>query len=166
MNKQENMDKIQAMVKDIKYTMMTTRTSEDHLHSCPMNTTETSIGAREIWFIGHQPSDTVDNINHNPEVNLSYASKDDKSYLSITGTAELIEDRAKLEELWQTIYNAYFEHGIDDPKIQLIKVVPHGAEYWENGNTLTSALKITAAAVTETAVGDSLGENFSINLSS
>ncbi|WP_350583411.1 pyridoxamine 5'-phosphate oxidase family protein, partial [Pseudomonas sp. HY2-MNA-CIBAN-0224] len=48
------MDTIQSMVKDIKYTMMTTRNGENHLHSCPMNTTETSIGAKEIWFIGHK----------------------------------------------------------------------------------------------------------------
>ncbi len=164
MNKQENIDKIQAVVKDIKYTMMTTRTSEDHLHSCPMNTTETGIGAREIWFIGHTPSDTVDNIKKNPEINLAYVTQDGEKYLSITGKAELVEDRAKLEELWSTIYNAYFEHGIDDPQVQLIKVVPHGAEYWENGNTLTSALKLTAAAVTDTAIKKSLGENFSVEL--
>lgn len=164
MNKQENIDKIQAVVKDIKYTMMTTRTNENHLHSCPMNTTETSFGAREIWFIGHTPSDTVDNIKKNPEINLAYATQDGKKYLSIAGKAELVEDKEKLEELWSVVYNAYFEQGIDDPRVQLIKVVPHGAEYWENGNTLTSALKITAAAVTETAVGDSLGENFSVTL--
>ncbi|WP_201566081.1 pyridoxamine 5'-phosphate oxidase family protein [Psychrobacter immobilis] len=71
MNKQAQMDTIQAMVKDIKYTMMTTRNGENHLHSCPMNTTETSIGAKEIWFIGHKPSETVDNIKQNAEVNLS-----------------------------------------------------------------------------------------------
>lgn len=164
MNKQENIDKIQAVVKNIKYTMMTTRTSEDHLHSCPMNTTETGIGAREIWFIGHAPSDTVDNIKKNPEINLAYVTQDGQKYLSITGKAELLEDRAKLEELWSTVYNAYFEHGIDDPKVQLIKVVPHGAEYWENGNTITSALKLTAAAVTDTAIEKSLGDNFSVEL--
>ncbi|MGM8889071.1 pyridoxamine 5'-phosphate oxidase family protein, partial [Psychrobacter sp. 1U2] len=106
MSKQEKMDKIQAMVNNIKYTMMTTRNHENHLHSCPMNTTETSIGAKEIWFIGHTPSDTVDNINKNPEVNLAYVSQDDKSYLSITGKAELIEDREKLDELWSVMYNA------------------------------------------------------------
>ncbi len=164
MSKQEQMDKIQAMVKDIKYTMMTTRTHEDHLHACPMSTTETSIGAKEIWFIGHKPSETVSNIEKNSEINLSYVTQDDKNYLSITGKAELVEDREKLEELWSVVYNAYFEQGIEDPKIQLIKVIPHGAEYWANGNTLTSAFKMAAAAVTETAVGDSLGESFSIKL--
>lgn len=164
MNKQENIDKIQAMVKDIKFTMMTTRTSEDHLHSCPMNTTETGIGAREVWFIGDKTSDTVDNIKTNPELNLAYVTQNDKNYLSITGRAELVEDKDKLNELWETMYNAYFEQGIDDPNIQLIKVVPHGAEYWADGNAITNVFKITAAAVTDTAIDKSLGENFSVTL--
>ncbi|MFZ2842459.1 pyridoxamine 5'-phosphate oxidase family protein [Psychrobacter sp.] len=164
MSKQEQMDKIQALVKDVKYTMMTTRTSDDHLHSCPMNTTETSIGAKEIWFIGHTPSETVENIKKYPEVNLAYATQDNKDYLSIAGKAELVDDKEKLDELWSTIYNAYFEQGKEDPKVQLIKVIPHGAEYWANGNSFANVFKITAAAVTDTAVGDSLGENFSITL--
>lgn len=164
MSKQAQMDTIQAMVKDIKYTMMTTRNGEDHLHSCPMNTTETSIGAKEIWFIGHTPSETVDNIKQNAEVNLAYTSKGDDKYLSISGTAELVEDAEKLNELWSVMYNAYFEQGKEDPRVQLIKVVPHGAEYWANGNAITSAVKMTAAAVTDTAIEKSLGENFSIEL--
>ena len=164
MSKQAQMDTIQAMVKDIKYTMMTTRNGEDHLHSCPMNTTETSIGAKEIWFIGHKPSETVDNIKQNPEVNLAYVTQESDKYLSISGTAELVEDEEKLNELWSVMYNAYFEQGKDDPKVQLIKVVPHGAEYWANGNAITSAVKMAAAALTDNAVEKSLGENFSIKL--
>ena len=164
MNKQAQMDTIQAMVKDIKYTMMTTRNGENHLHSCPMNTTETSIGAKEIWFIGHKPSETVDNIKQNPEVNLAYVTQESDKYLSISGTAELVEDEEKLNELWSVIYNAYFEKGKEDPKVQLIKVVPHGAEYWANGNAITSAVKMAAAALTDNAVEKSLGENFSIKL--
>ena len=164
MNKQAQMDTIQAMVKDIKYTMMTTRNDENHLHSCPMNTTETSIGAKEIWFIGHKPSETVDNIKQNPEVNLAYVTQESDKYLSISGSAELVEDEEKLNELWSVMYNAYFEQGKEDPSVQLIKVVPHGAEYWANGNAITSAVKMAAAALTDNAVEKSLGENFSIKL--
>lgn len=164
MSKQAQMDTIQAMVKDIKYTMMTTRNDENHLHSCPMNTTETSIGAKEIWFIGHKPSETVDNIKQNPEVNLAYVTQEPDKYLSISGSAELVEDEEKLNELWSVMYNAYFEQGKDDPKVQLIKVVPHGAEYWTNGNAIASAVKMAAAALTDNAVEKSLGENFSIKL--
>lgn len=164
MSKQQQMDTIQEMVKEISYTMMTTRNHEDHLHSCPMNTTETSIGAKEIWFIGHKPSETVDHINKNPEVNLAYVTQDSEKYLSISGTAELVEDEEKLNELWSIAYNAYFEKGKEDPKVQLIKVTPHGAEYWANGNAIASAVKMAAAALSDNAVEKSLGENFSIEL--
>lgn len=164
MSRQDQIDTIQAMVKDIRYTMLVTRNAENHLHSCPMNTTETSIGAKEIWFIGHKPSETVDNINKNPEVNLAYVTQDSEKYLSISGTAELVEDKEKLDELWSMTYNAYFEQGKEDPAVQLIKVVPHGAEYWANGNAISSAVKMAAAALTDNAVEKSLGENFSIKL--
>lgn len=114
MSKQDKMDKIQALVKDVKYTMLTTRTEDNHLHACPMNTIETSIGAKEIWLIGHNPSDTVDNIKANDEVNLAYSSEDNKKFLSITGRAHLVEDKEKLDELWMPVYNAFFEHDKED----------------------------------------------------
>ncbi|WP_367108551.1 pyridoxamine 5'-phosphate oxidase family protein [uncultured Psychrobacter sp.] len=164
MSKQEKIDKIQDMVKDVTYTMLTTRTSDNHLHSCPMNTVETSIGAKEIWLIGHNPSDPVNNMKKNPEVNLSYTSKDNKQYLSITGTAELVEDEEKLNELWSPMYNAFFEKGKEDPKVQLIKIVPHGAEYWDNGNAIANMVKIGAAAVTDAEIDKGLGEVFSVEL--
>ena len=84
--------------------------------------------------------------------------------MSITGKAELVEDKEKLDELWSVMYNAYFEQGKEDPKVQLIKVVPHGAEYWANGNSSANVFKISAAAVTDSAIDKSLGENFSITL--
>lgn len=164
MSKQDKMDKIQALVKDIKYTMLTTRTSENHLHACPMNTVETSIGAKEIWLIGHNPSDTVDNIKVNDEVNLAYSSDDNKKFLSVTGKAHLVENKEKLDELWMPVYNAFFEHGKEDPKVQLIKVVPHGAEYWDNGSAIANMVKIGSAAVTTTKIEEGLGENFSVEL--
>ena len=77
---------------------------------------------------------------------------------------ELVEDKDKLDELWSMAYNAYFEKGKEDPQVQLIKVVPHGAEYWANGNAIASAVKMAAAAVSDTAIEKSLGENFSIAL--
>ena len=162
MSKQEQMDTIQAMVKDIKYTMMTTRNGENHLHSCPMNTTETSIGAKEIWFIGDKTTQAVDNINNNPQVNLSYVSQDGKDYVSINGKAELVDDKAKLDELWSPIYNAFYEHGKEDENVQLIKVVPNGAEFWRSGSGIINAAKLAVAAVQDGKIADSLGDNGSV----
>ena len=162
MSKQEHIDKIQEVIKDVKYAMMTTRTFEDHLHSCPMTTSETSIGAREIWFIGDKTTETVKDIQKQPQVNLAYVSQDDKDYVSITGKAELVEDKDKLDELWSPVYNAFFEHGKEDSNVQLIKVVPHGAEYWLSGSSVVNMFKMTAAAVQDGKKATDLGENSSV----
>lgn len=162
MNKQEHIDKIQDIIKDIKYAMMTTRTFEDHLHACPMTTSETSLGAKEIWFIGDKTTETVKDIQKQAQVNLAYVSQDDKDYVSITGKAELVDDQEKLEELWSPVYNAFFEQGKEDANVQLIKVVPHGAEYWLSGSSVVNMFKMTAAAVQDGKKADNLGENHSI----
>lgn len=149
MSRQDHIDKVQELVKDIKFAMMTTRTLEDHLHSCPMTTSETSIGAKEIWFIGDKTTETVKDIEKNAQVNLAYVSQDAKNYVSINGKAELVEDEEKLNELWSPIYSAFYEQGKEDPNLQLIKVVPHGAEYWISGSSVVNMFKMTTAAVME-----------------
>lgn len=162
MSKQDHIDKIREMVKDVKYAMMTTVTSEGHLHGCPMTTSETSLGAKEIWFIGDKATESVANIKNNPQVNLSYVCQQDKDYVSINGTAELIEDKDKLDELWSPVYNAFYEQGKDDPNVQLIKVVPNGAEYWISGNSVVNAVKMATAAVQDGKTAENMGENASI----
>lgn len=162
MSKQDHIDTIREMVKDVKYAMMTTITSDGHLHACPMTTSETSLGAKEIWFIGDKNSEVVANIKNNPQVNLSYSCQQDKDYVSINGKAELVEDNDKLNELWTPASSAFFEHGKEDPNVQLIKVVPHGAEYWRSGNAVIGAVKIAAAALLDGKTAENMGENHSI----
>lgn len=162
MSKQQHIDTIREMVKDVKYAMMTTITTEGHLHACPMTTGETSLGAKEIWFIGDKTTETVKHIENNPQVNLSYVCEKDKAYVSINGKAELVNDQDKLDELWSPVTNAFFEHGKEDPNVQLIKVVPNGAEYWRSGNAVIGAVKLAAAAIQDGKTAENIGENYSI----
>src|SRR5699024_117574 len=102
------------------------------------------------------------NIQNNAQVNLSYVSQDSKDYVSINGEAKLVEDQAKLDELWSPIYNAFYEHGKEDENVQLIKVVPNGAEFWRSGSGIISAAKMAAAAIQDGKTADNLGENGSV----
>ena len=162
MSKQEHIDIIRETVKDIKFAMLTTITNEGHLHACPMTTGETSLGAREVWFIGDKTTEAVANIEHNPQVNLSYVGQDGKDYVSINGEAELVEDQAKLDELWTPMHNAFYKNGKEDANVQLIKVVPNGAEYWRSGSMVINAAKLASAALQDGKVADNLGENGSV----
>ena len=164
MSKQENIDKIQAVIKDVKFAMMSTINSKGDLHAWPMTTSETSLGGKEIWFIGDKTSDVVKDIQSNPRVGLSYASQDDKDYVSISGNAKLSTDKDKLDELWSPVYNAFFEHGKEDETVQLIKIVPHGAECWLSGSTTVNMFKMAVAAVQDGKTAEGIGEQFSVSL--
>ncbi len=164
MSKQDNIDKVQAIVKDVKFAMMTTVNKKGDLHAWPMTTSETSIGGKEIWFIGDKTSDVVKDIQDNKKIGLSYATQDDKNYVSVSANAELPTDKAKLEELWSPVYNAFFEHGIDDENVQLIKVIPHGVECWISGSSTINMFKMAAAALQDGETAEDIGETFKIEL--
>ncbi|MGP4953090.1 pyridoxamine 5'-phosphate oxidase family protein [Psychrobacter sp. T6-1] len=164
MTKQEQIDKVQDVIKDVKFAMMSTVNSKGDVHAWPMTTSETSIGGREIWFIGDKSSDVVKDIQNNPKVGLSYATQDEKNYVSVSANAELLTDRAKLEELWSPVYNAWFEQGIDDDEVQLIKVVPHGVECWISGSSTVNMFKMVSAALQEGKTAEDMGEQFNISL--
>lgn len=164
MSRQDHIDKIQEVVKDVKFAMMSTTNKKGDIHAWPMTTSETSIGAKEIWFIGDKTSDVVKDIQDDARIGLTYASTDAKNYVSISGDAELVTDTDKLDELWSPVYNAFFAHGKEDENLQLIKVVPHGAECWISGNSLVNIFKMATAAVQDGKTAEDMGETFSVSL--
>jgi general stress protein 26 len=90
-----------------------------------------------------------EDIEDDNRVELFYANKSSAEYLTVYGTAEILEDRSKIEELWSPIAKAWFKEGKDDPKISLIKVKPLDAYYWDTKeNKVISLLKIVISAVT------------------
>ncbi|WP_201526381.1 pyridoxamine 5'-phosphate oxidase family protein [Psychrobacter frigidicola] len=164
MSNQKSIDKIQEVIKDVKFAMMSTVNKKGDIHAWPMTTTETSLGTKEIWFIGDKTSDVVKDIQDNKKVGLSYATQDAKNYVSISGDAELSTDKDKLDELWSAMDSAFFEEGKDDKDVQLIKVVPHGLECWISGSSTVNIFKMAAAAVQEGKTAEDIGEVFSVSL--
>ncbi len=142
-----DLTKIAELTRDIKFTMVTFVSHEGHLHSAPMTTQESDFDGT-VWFIGAKDSDLVRSIPTNSQVNLSYSDTSNHNYVSVNGTAELVTDRAKLDELWSDGYKAFFEQGKEDPNIQLIKVTGNGAQYWEGAGRVVSVIKMAKAAIT------------------
>jgi general stress protein 26 len=82
--------------------------------------------------------------------------------VSVIGSAEVVDDRDKMEELWNPAYKAFFPDGLSDPRLRLIKVTVSEAEYWDSPNKVASAIGFVKSLVT----GDpsSMGENKKIEL--
>ncbi len=63
-------------------------------------------------------------------MNLSFSDPSSQKYASLSGTAELIHDKALMEKKWTAALNSWFPKQLDEPDIALLKVTVHSAEYW------------------------------------
>jgi len=160
LSREETIKAMAAVIKEVKFAMLTVITDEGHLQAHPMTTQQAEFDG-DVWFLGGKDTKQVQCMAARPQVNVSYSDPEKGHYVSIGGEAQLVEDRAKLEELWSDAYKAYFPGGIDDPTVQLIKIEAHGAEYWGSDGKLKNMFQLARAAVTGKPATD-LGTNETI----
>lgn len=109
--------------------MLITRTAEDGLHARPMAVADLD-DSLDLWFVSGEGV-KVDEIVHDTRAHV-VCQKDHSAYLSLSGTARVIRDRNKVEDLWKEAFRVWFPDGKDDPNLILIQFVPEKAEYWDN----------------------------------
>ena len=63
------------------------------------------------------------------------AQDDDDRFISLRGSARVLQDRATIESLWSEPYKVWFPEGKEDPRIVLINFRPQEGEYWDNRGT-------------------------------
>lgn len=145
-SREEAIKVMAGIVKDVKFAMLTTTTAEGHLHARPMTTQQKEYDG-DLWFIGAKDTEAVADMKARPQVNVSFSDPGKGTYLSVNGTAELVEDRTKLDELWSDFYKAYFPQGKEDPNIQLIKINAQGAEFWEGDGKVKSLFQMAKGLI-------------------
>jgi general stress protein 26 len=88
--------------------------------------------AGDLWFFTKLQSPKVTEISKDGQVNLGFSNPSKQDYVSVSGRAEIVRDRAKIEEKWSEPLKAWFPGGKDDPHIALIRVHPERGEYWDS----------------------------------
>jgi general stress protein 26 len=143
---QEAVAKVAELAKGIRIAMLTTVDEKGHLVARPMAQQEVEFDG-DLWFFAERDSSTVKQIQVNPHVGVSLSSND--TWVSICGTAAVVEDPAKVHELWNSWVEAWMPQGPDDPDVILIKVTADGAEYWDTpGGKVASILSFVKSKVT------------------
>ncbi len=123
--------KVWSLIKDIKVAQLVTYGESNRLHARPMAAVQQEK-PDDLWFFTRFDSPKIAEIAHNPSVLLSYSEPADQNYVSISGTASVSQDRAKIHELWSEWMRTWFPKGKDDPAIALIRVEIESAEYWDS----------------------------------
>lgn len=127
----DSVSKLGELIKEMKFAMLTTVHEDGTLRSRPMATQQIEFDG-DLWFFTGLSSNKVHELDTHHEVNVSYSNSDDNRYVSVTGKAQVVRDRTKMEQLWNPLYKAWFPKGLDDPDICLLKVHVTGAEYWDS----------------------------------
>jgi len=142
----EERAKVAELVKAAEIALFTTVNGHGQLVSRPLAVQEVEFDG-DLWFFTQYPTDKTAEIDAHPQVNVAMESG--KGYLSIAGAAEIVLDKAKVEELWTKRVEAWFPDGREDPTIALIKVHAETAEYWSMDEAKPVVLfKVAKAYVT------------------
>jgi general stress protein 26 len=156
----EELKTIAELIKASRIALLTTRSEHGDLHSRPLATQEAEFSG-ELWFFTQDPSEKVADILVNPQVNAAFESG--KGYLSIAGNAEVVHDRAKVDEYWSPAAEAWFPEGKDDPTVAMIRVRSVSAEFWARDTPgVVAVFKIAKAAMT--GGQPDIGDNRAVDL--
>lgn len=124
----DKFDRLFSLIDDIETAMFTTRRSDGRIVSRPMATQKKAAGA-DLWFVTDRSSEKLDEIRNDEQVNLAYNNSKTREWVSISGKARIVDDRAKIHELYEPDWRAWFgddgseKSGTpDDPRIVLIGV--------------------------------------------
>jgi general stress protein 26 len=140
--------KLYELIKDVRIAMMTTIDNDGKMHTRPMYSQDADAHG-DLWFFTQIESPKIQEVSRDSQVSLGYADPDSQTYVSVAGKAEIVRDKAKIDEKWSEGLKAWFPKGKDDPSIGLIRVHPERGEYWDSpSSTIVHLVGYVKAAVT------------------
>ena len=130
---QEQAAKLWDMIKATQFAMLTTE-DEGELRSRPMVASQKGFDGT-LWFFTRASAHKVDEVQADQRVGVSYSDPSKQNYVSMSGRASLVRDRALIDEHWAEPLRTWFPKGKEDPDVALLRVAVSQAEYWDAPNS-------------------------------
>lgn len=119
----------------IDFAMLETHTGDGEIAGRPMSTNGDVEYDGDSWFFTLDNTDMVGEIQRDPKVALSFTGS--KSllgkpplFVAVQGRAQLIRDKAILQQHWVPDLERWFEQGVETPGLVLINVRATRLHYW------------------------------------
>jgi general stress protein 26 len=152
-----------ALMREIGTAMLVTHDGHgDHLRARPM-AAHPQPDENTIYFLTDAATAKDAEIERNTNVCLAFADSRGQKFVSVTGLAEVSNDRAKIKQLWTPAAKVFWNDE-NDPSIRIVRVAASAAEYWDSPRKVVASVKMLVAGVTG-AKAD-LGANEKVRLSS
>src|SRR5690606_10286480 len=104
---EEGIKKLQALAEEIDTCMFCTGLSSRPIEVSPMTVQEVDEEG-DFLFIGSKESEKYHNLMENSAVQLLYSDNDNYRYLSVYGSADMIEDQGRVDKYWSVIMEGWF----------------------------------------------------------
>lgn len=134
----KKLDELYELLDDMEIALLTTRRPDGMLVTRPMATQDRGPVA-DLWFVTDINTHKVEEINADPHVSVGYYNNRSKEWVSVSGTATVTQDRARIKELYAPDWKIWFadeggnrDGGPDDPRLALLLVTANTVVYLKN----------------------------------
>jgi general stress protein 26 len=126
------------LVANFRFGMLVNVSSDGELRARPMTIldrtgaaakSDAAAGATRLTFSTSLDNALTDDLRQAPKVCVTL--QDGYKYVSLTCTARLAQDRARIRSLWSPQLEAWFPDGPDSPEIVLLDCDVTFAEFWD-----------------------------------
>ncbi|HVV63429.1 MAG TPA: pyridoxamine 5'-phosphate oxidase family protein [Pseudolabrys sp.] len=139
---QPDIERVWDLMEQVRFCMLSTWDGK-RLRARPMGAFVRRAESA-IYFFTDARAHKDGEIERFPQVCVAFADPGGQNYVSVSGSAEISTDRAKIEELWAIPAKVWWKTP-DNPNLRLIKVTPHDAEFWDSPGNVISSIKVAFA---------------------
>lgn len=137
--------KITSLLEDFRFGMFTTIDGGKPV-ARPFTIQEVEDGG-DLWFLVSKQSSAVQQLAADPRAGVALSSND--SWVSLTGTAQVVDSQERVDRYWSPVVEAWFPDGKEDPSVTVLKFSADGGEYWDTpGSRVATAIAFVKAKVT------------------
>lgn len=125
----EKRERLRDLMGDFKVAMLATHTAGGGMRARPLAIADNTSADGALYFATAVESPKVAEIDEDPHVNVTM--QDGRRFVSVTGIARVVDDRALVDKLWSESWKVWFPKGKNDPSLRIVVVDPSEAAYWD-----------------------------------
>ena len=121
---------IAKAMRHIDIAMLSTVSADGAIAGRPMSNNRDVDFDGDTYFFTSAKMPVAAEIAANPQVGLAYQGHH-HLFVSVSGKAELVRDKAAFEAHWTPDLDKWFDQGVDTPDLAMIHVKAEKLEYWD-----------------------------------
>jgi general stress protein 26 len=124
----EKLERLSELMAGFSTAMLVTRTDDGGMRARPLTIADRQDDGA-LYFSTALDSPKVHELEADGHV--AVVMQDHRKFVSVSGIARVVQDRALIDKLWSESWRVWFPKGKDDPSLCLVVVEPLEAAYWD-----------------------------------